>query len=80
MRYPGPGSDAERARFTSLQQRLLPLYRRVFTDRLVPRTVVVIPSLSLDTEVMAKIPGAPHYEERLLCLLMLLRLPRARVV
>ena len=80
MRYPGSGSDAERARFASLQHRLLPLYRRVFTDRLAPRTVVVIPSLSLDTEVMAKIPGAPHYEERLLCLLMLLRLPRTRVV
>ena len=27
MRYPGPGSDAERTRFASLQQRLLPLYR-----------------------------------------------------
>jgi hypothetical protein len=38
--------------------------------------VVTLPSLSLDAEVLAKITGAHHYEERMLC--RLLRLQRAR--
>ena len=80
MRHPEPGSENERARFGELQQRLGPLYRRVFADRLAPRTVVVVPSLSLDTDIIAKIQGVAHYEERLLCLLLLLRMPYTRVV
>jgi hypothetical protein len=40
----------------------------------------VLPSLSLDPEVLSKITGAHHYEERMLCLLLLLRMPRTRVV
>ena len=42
--------------------------------------MVVVPSLSLDLEVQAKITGVTHYEERMLCLLMLLRLPRTHLV
>ncbi len=72
------GRDEKRA-FALLQQRLAPLFDRVFPDRLAERTVVVVPSLSLDTEVLAKITGVQHYEERMLCMLMLLRLPRTRV-
>ena len=45
-----------------------------------PQTVVVVPSLSLDQEELAKISGVHHYEERLLCMLMLLRRPRTNVV
>jgi PGM1 C-terminal domain len=41
---------------------------------------VVIPSLTLDQEVLAAVEGSLHYEERLLCLLMLLRMPRAHVI
>ena len=80
MRYPRPGSDSERHRFAKLQARLQPLYRRVFADPLAPRTVVVVPSLSVDLDIIAKISGAPHYEERMLCLLLLLRMPRTHVV
>ena len=80
MRHPPPGSDSERRRFAELQQRLEPLYRRVFADRLAPRTVVVVPSLSLDADTLAKVRGVALYEERLLCLLMLLRMPYTRVV
>ena len=80
MGIPRPGSPAELAQFARLQRRLGPLFRRIFRDPLAPRTVLVVPSLSLDAEVMAKISGLPHYEERLLCMLMLLRLPRTRVV
>ena len=56
------------------------MFRNVFSDVLAPRTVVVLPSLSLDGEVLAKITGSNHYEERMLCLLLLLRMPRTRVI
>jgi hypothetical protein len=36
--------------------------------------------LTLDAQVMAKVSGAHHYEERMLCLLLLLRMPRTRVI
>lgn len=75
-----PGSPEELARFAELQERLLPMFRRIFPDPRVPRTVVVVPSLSLDHAVLSKITGIQHYEERLLCMLMLLQLPRTRIV
>lgn len=75
-----PGSHAEQVRFASLQAKLGPMYVRVFPNRLAERTVVVIPSMTLDPEQLDKIRGVAHYEERMLCLLMLLRLPRARLV
>lgn len=49
-----------------------------FSDK--PHTVLVIPSLSLDMEQLAKIKGISFYEERMLYLLLLLRQPNARVV
>ncbi len=70
----------ELAQFARLQERLGPLWERVFPDPREPRTVVVVPSLSFDWDVIRKIDGLPHYEERLLCMLMLLRLPRTRIV
>ncbi len=78
--WPEPGSQAELVAFRELQAALPTLYRRLFPDPLAPRTVVVVPSLSLDAEVLARIAGAHHYEERLLSLLVLLRLPRTRVI
>jgi PGM1 C-terminal domain len=77
---PTPGSADERQRFAELQQRLPQLFSRVFLDHHAPQTIVVIPSLSLDREELRKLEGAAHYEERLLCLLMLLRFPRANLV
>ena len=77
---PPPGSPAELRRFAALQQGLAPMFRRVFPDPMAAQTVVVVPSLTLDGGELAKLAGAPFYEERLLCLLMLLRLPRTRVV
>ncbi|MDH3284747.1 MAG: peptide ligase PGM1-related protein, partial [Acidobacteriota bacterium] len=52
----------------------------IFPDPLHPRSVVVIPSLSLSQEILQKITGVQHYEERMLCMLMLLRLPRTHVI
>ena len=70
----------ELRRFQELQERLPRLYEGVFPEPLKPRTVVVIPSLTLDVEVMSRIAGVQHYEERMLCMLMLLRLPHTRVI
>jgi len=56
------------------------MYRRVFPNPCAPRTVVVIPSMSLDPEELLKLTGASRYEERFLCLLLLLRLPATRLL
>ena len=80
IEVPEPGSAEELGRFAALQAKLGPLARRVISDPRAPQTVVVVPSLTLDIEEMAKIAGAHHYEERLLCMLMLLRLPRTHVI
>src|ERR687895_2733367 len=77
---PAPGSAEELRRFAQIQERLEPLAGRLVSDPGAPQTVVVVPSLSLDAEELAKISGVHHYEERLLCMLMLLRMPRTRLV
>jgi hypothetical protein len=78
--YPEPGSAAELAEFAELQRRLPPLFDRVFADRLAPRTIVVVPGLSLDAELLARVEGFTHYEERQLTMLMLLKMPNTRMV
>ena len=78
--WPEPGSADELARFAALQEKLGPLAQKVISNPRAPQTVVVVPSLTLDAEELAKIPGAHHYEERMLCMLMLLRLPRTHVI
>jgi pheganomycin biosynthesis PGM1-like protein len=77
---PEPGSADELRRFARIQERLAPLAQRIISDPRAPQTVVVVPSLTLDAEELAKISGVHHYEERLLCMLMLLRMPRTRLV
>lgn len=74
---PAPDSAGERQQFAELQRRLPQLFTKVFRDRHTPQTIVVIPSLSLARDELRKLEGAAHYEERLLCLLMPLRFPRA---
>lgn len=74
------GSPEEAVAFASIQSRFPAMYREIFADPKAPRTVVVIPSLSLDPRELEKISGVIHYEERLLCLLMLLRLPRTQLI
>ena len=77
---PKPGSMEELNEFEIIQQGFFNQFELFFPDNLAPKTIVVIPSLSLDKEVLAKVEGALHYEERLLCLLLLLRMPGANVV
>jgi hypothetical protein len=72
--------DYDRASLASLQQGLRPMFERFLSDRLAPRTIIVVPGLSLDAETLAKIDGVRHYEERQLSMLMWLRLPNTRVI
>jgi hypothetical protein len=74
------GSPEERIAFAALQARLPALFRSVFADPSAPRTVVVVPGLSMDAEVLARVVGGRHYEERQLAMLMLLKLPNTRIV
>jgi hypothetical protein len=71
-----PSQEGE---FAQLQARLTAMFRG-FSDQDTPRTVVIVPSLTMDREVLANISGAHHYEERMLCYLMLLRLPRTQII
>ncbi|MEO7767602.1 MAG: peptide ligase PGM1-related protein [Ferruginibacter sp.] len=78
--WPAEGSSEELQQFDKMQEGFSNQFELFFPDNLAAKTIVVIPSLTLDQEVLAKIEGAQHYEERLLCLLMLLRMPRAHVI
>ncbi|MSQ02635.1 MAG: carboxylate-amine ligase [Myxococcales bacterium] len=75
-----PGSAEEITAFASLQAQLPILFGKVTSRRTQEQTVVVVPSLSLDPEELAKVTGVHHYEERMLYMLMLLRRPRTRVI
>ncbi len=78
--YPIPGSPEEKQLFNQIQETMNSQYEKVFPDKLAERTVVIIPSFSLDQEILSKIKGAVHYEERMLCLLMLLRMPLTKII
>ncbi|MEO6405046.1 MAG: hypothetical protein ABIY51_13550 [Ferruginibacter sp.] len=78
--FPVPGSPEEKLIFNGIQEKLNEQFVKVFPDKLAARTVVIIPSLSLDQEILSKIKGSVHYEERMLCLLMLLRMPLTNVI
>jgi hypothetical protein len=75
-----PVTAGELARFRGIQTRFSRCFKEIFDDPSRPRTVLIVPSLSVDQQVIAKITGAHHYEERMLCLLLLLRMPRTRVI
>ena len=75
-----PGSVEELQQFKKIQEGFSDQFQLFFPDNLAHKTIVVIPSLTLDQGVLKKITGTLYYEERLLCLLMLLRMPRTHVV
>ncbi len=79
-KYPLPGSAEESELFNSIQESMEYQYEKIFPDKFAERTVIIVPSLTLDMELFSKIKGAHHYEERLLCLLMLLRMPQTKVI
>ena len=71
--------DTDRA-FTKLQERFAKHFEEIFLNDLAEKTIVIIPSLTLDSEMLKTLKGVVHYEERMLCFLMLLRMPRTRVI
>jgi hypothetical protein len=77
---PVAGSEEEYQQFKKNQQQFTEQFESFFPDNLAPKTIVVIPSLTLDQAALGKIKGILHYEERMLCLLMLLRMPRTHVI
>lgn len=78
--FPSPDFLANAEVYQLLQEDLLIQFEQFFPDPLAPKTVVILPSLTLDPQILSKIVGHIHYEERLLCMLMLLRMPRTHVV
>lgn len=75
-----PPTKPELQRLKELQDTFAQSFEKTREDRNAPRTVVIVPSLSLDQEVLARISGVHHYEERQLCMLLLLRFPRTHVI
>jgi hypothetical protein len=74
-----PFSEADaRARFDVLQRQLVPLWKSIQHFNQDPQTIVVVPSLSVDTSFHGVQQQA--YEERYLFLLLLLRQPSARLI
>ena len=73
-------SNADDIAFIKLQQRFKKYFHDIFLDDFAEKTVIIIPSITLDSEILKSIKGAVHYEERMLCMLMLLRMPRTRVI
>ncbi|MFT3679586.1 MAG: peptide ligase PGM1-related protein [Ferruginibacter sp.] len=78
--YPEPGSAEESRLFMAMQEQLKEQFEKIFPDKLAPRTVVILPSFSLDVDILAKVKGIQYYEERMLCLLMLLRMPLTKII
>jgi hypothetical protein len=70
-----PPADAE---FDALQRKLVPLWRSIDHINQSPQTIVVVPSITLDSTIQGVRQQA--YEERFLFLLLLLRQPRARLI
>ena len=66
--------------FCALQRKFAAYFHDVFMDDMAEKTVLIIPSLTLDKEILRTLKGGIYYEERLLCMLMLLRMPRTRVI
>lgn len=73
-------SGTEKKSYAQLQESFAKDYDTLFPDLRAHKTIVVIPSLTLDQEILARVNGFLHYEERLLCMLILLRMPRSHLV
>ena len=71
---------SDTARFADLKQRLPELWTALSSDSDFEHTSVIVPSLSVNQEELAKVTGAAYYEERLLYALIRLRNPNARVI
>ncbi len=78
--YPNLGltPEAAAAQFEALQAKLVPLWKSIQSFNQDEQSIVIVPSMNIDTEFASSELQA--YEERFLFLLLLLRQPRARVI
>jgi hypothetical protein len=78
--YPnlGIGEEEAQSRFEALQQKLVPLWKSIQAFNQDEQTIVVVPSMNIDSDFQGGELQA--YEERFLFLLLLLRQPRARLI
>jgi pheganomycin biosynthesis PGM1-like protein len=78
--FPDLGRTEEEAsaRFSELQGKLVPLWKSIQAFNQDEQTIVVVPSMTVDSEFVGS--ELQSYEERFLFLLLLLRQPRARLV
>lgn len=67
-------------RFQELETGLADMVREYQAHPSGHHAIVVVPSLSFDAQLLSKVTGVSHYEERLLAMVMQLRSPRVRVV
>jgi hypothetical protein len=74
----GLDAAAAAARFEQLQHKLIDLWQYIQSLNQSEQTIVVVPSMSVDADLLGSMMQA--YEERFLFLLLLLRQPRARLV
>src|ERR1051326_3103222 len=77
---PLPGSQKEKRIFADLQNNFSKQFENYFPDKLAAKTIVIIPSLTLDQQMLRKMRGHLYYEERMLCMLLLLRMPMTKIV
>lgn len=72
--------STEKEKFTQLKSRLTNIWEELQTDTDYEHTSLIIPSLSVNQEELAKVTGASFYEERLLFALIRLKNPNAKVI
>ncbi len=82
MPFPESSSETseEIARYEALKPRLEKLWRTIFPADEAHYTSVVVPSVTIPTDVLSLVPGATYYEESLLFFMIRLRNPKARLV
>ncbi|MFN0200752.1 MAG: peptide ligase PGM1-related protein [Bacteroidia bacterium] len=71
---------ASNSDFNRLQARFSEKFHEIFLDDFAEKTVIILPSITLDKEVLHTVQGIIHYEERFLCMLMLLRMPKTQII
>jgi hypothetical protein len=72
--------DTEIEKFQALKANLPRIWQALRADPEHEHTSVIVPSLSVNQEELAKVLGASYYEERLLFALIRLRNPNARLI
>ena len=77
---PADGLPKPHPAYSKLQDRFTSHFHDIFLNDMAEKTVVIIPSLTMDKEILQTVKGVEHYEERMLSMLMLLRMPRTRVI